>query len=319
MKIAEQLQLEHFSREAFLRLLDHVIDRLPPRQLILAENRPGIREPIELHPTAVFDLVLSGTKHMIYAGHGSRQETRLRPGDVFYTAPLVWKRPLWDCAHEMTSFVYGEKFIRLTYVDIPRPPAPGMYPKSSCFYHTQLPPSEAIRKLLSALPLLAGPEENDDRNRAAVEIAQAVFRLTRELLRSDHAPQFSRSQLTYQRIQQYLRDNFQANINRNHVAGVFKLHPGYLSRLYRENGPQTFSETLHALRMEHAARLVRNTDLPIEEITGQCGYESPTFFTAAFKQYFGLPPGKFRQQHWQTTVGGKAGADGIFRKKFPKN
>ncbi len=292
--IAEKLKLEHFSRTAFIRLLDYVIDTIKPYRIVLASGKPTIRESVEIHPGHVFDIPLSGTKHSIYGRGKEIDELRMVPGEVFYTRPFVWKRPLWDCAHEMSSFVFNEQFIRLTYVDILTPPEPGMYPRSSCFYHTQLPPSEPIRKLLSVLELL---EENGDSGGAAMEVMRGLFRLTREMLKEDIGQEFTQSQITFQRIDQYLRENFQANINRNHVAHVFKLHPGYISRLYLDNSNHTFSETLHSLRMEHAAILLKTTDLLVNEITDHCGYESLTFFTAAFKKYFGVPPARFRQQY----------------------
>jgi AraC-like DNA-binding protein len=294
--IGKKLHLEHFSCEAFIHLLDFVINEVNPYRLIIAAPQPVCRENIEINKVHVFDLPLSGTKHIMYGNGTELEELRMVPGEVFYTAPLIWKRPLWDCAHEMTSFVYSEKFIRLTYVDITIPPEPGMYPKSTCFYHTQIPPSEAILKLLSVIKVLG---ELGNPGNAAPEIMRGLFRLTRELLKNDTSPVYSKAQVTYQRIQQFLRDNFQAPINRKHIGRIFKLHPGYISRLYLENGSQTFSEVLHSLRLEHAALLLKTTDLLVDEITMQCGYESPTYFTAAFKKYFGIPPGRFRQQFLQ--------------------
>jgi AraC-like DNA-binding protein len=46
--------------------------------------------------------------------------------------------------------------------------------------------------------------------------------------------------------------------------------------------------------MEHAAILLEQTDLTIDEITDICGYASSTYFIAAFHKHHGKPPGKYR-------------------------
>ena len=43
--------------------------------------------------------------------------------------------------------------------------------------------------------------------------------------------------------------------------------------------------------------LLRATDLLVDEITLQCGYQSTPFFTSAFHRHFGLPPGQYRLKH----------------------
>lgn len=299
-QVAENVQLKHFSKDAFLRLMDYVISVITPRQIFFAQQKPIVRKSFEMHPGHVFDIPLSGEKHMIYGDGQELKESILTPGDIFYSTPLTWKRPLWDLTHEMACLVYNDKFIRFTYVDITEPPEPGKYPKSICFYHTQLPATEPICKLLTVLQGLAA---NGDLGNAALDITRGLFRLSREVLAADKAQTLSKSQLAFQRIQQYLHDNFRSNISREHVAHIFKLHPGYISALYQKNSSMTFSKTLHKFRMEHAAILLKNTDMLISEITGHCGYMSLTFFTAAFKKYFGMPPGKFRRQQWSRDKG----------------
>ncbi|MFL6056194.1 MAG: AraC family transcriptional regulator [Actinoallomurus sp.] len=49
-------------------------------------------------------------------------------------------------------------------------------------------------------------------------------------------------------------------------------------------------------RMTTAARLLRESDLPLLAIARQVGYGSPYAFSHAFKRQFGLPPGVYREQ-----------------------
>ena len=70
-----------------------------------------------------------------------------------------------------------------------------------------------------------------------------------------------------------------------------KLKAGFLE-LYQ----QTIWNYANNLRMNQAARLLRNTDCNIHEIAISIGYQSPAAFTNMFKNWCGLTPGQFRTQ-----------------------
>ncbi|MCO5973297.1 helix-turn-helix transcriptional regulator [Actinoallomurus soli] len=49
-------------------------------------------------------------------------------------------------------------------------------------------------------------------------------------------------------------------------------------------------------RMTTAARLLRESEMPLGAIARQVGYGSPYAFSHAFKRRFGLPPGLYRDR-----------------------
>lgn len=51
---------------------------------------------------------------------------------------------------------------------------------------------------------------------------------------------------------------------------------------------------LRDLRLHHAARLLENTDLPIQAIAESVGYSSRSYFTRAFRRLYGTDPRRFR-------------------------
>ncbi len=291
-RISEDLKLQHFSKAGFIGLTEYLINSMDLRNIMFAQKIPAGSGHIEMHPEFFFDMPLSGKKHIIYGDGHNLIESVMTPGDCLFCRPLTWKHPLWDMPHEMTCFIYKEEFIRITYVDIEEEPSLGIYPKSTCFFHTQLPPSEPVKRLLLALSAIS---ESGDPEGAAADIVRGLFRLTNEMLKDDHPQKFSQAETTFHRVQQYLHDNFHANINRKYVGYVFNLHPGYISRLYSQYSKKSFFETLYSLRMDHASLLLKNTEQKVENISGSCGYDSLPAFNQAFKKYYGLPPGRFRQ------------------------
>jgi AraC-like DNA-binding protein len=69
----------------------------------------------------------------------------------------------------------------------------------------------------------------------------------------------------------------------------------HLSHLFRKHTGQTLVAYINRLRMERAARLLRESSLAIKEVAWACGYASAGYFIRVFKQHHGLTP-----QGWRT-------------------
>jgi len=68
-----------------------------------------------------------------------------------------------------------------------------------------------------------------------------------------------------------------------------------LQRAFTEAGTSV-QEQLHAVRMEHAAELLRETTMPVAEITRCVGYRHSAQFAKAFRRYYGLAPTQWRKR-----------------------
>lgn len=291
-KIAEKLKIRGFARTDAMHLLDYILTEIPPPRLAVAHPRPAPpdHEGLEVYPRHVFDIPLSGVKHILHGTGTERREENLTPGEALFTPPESWKLPLWDSAHELFCLVYSADFLRCTYVDYSSPDPEKRRPVCTHFYHTSAAPTPALRKLLHLLA------EVDDET-AGADLARALFRLTRGFLANDNRSRTGKAERTFQEIRQYMAENFCLPLTREETAAYFQLNPNYLSRLFRQRSGSSFSEILRSMRLEHAAFLLRATDLLVDEITLQCGYQSTPFFTSAFHRHFGLPPGQYRLKH----------------------
>ncbi len=69
-----------------------------------------------------------------------------------------------------------------------------------------------------------------------------------------------------------------------------------LQRAYAQFGDCTFHEELVARRMDAAAQLLRERDLPIGEIMRLVGYRHSAHFAATFRRRHGLSPARFRER-----------------------
>jgi AraC-like DNA-binding protein len=57
------------------------------------------------------------------------------------------------------------------------------------------------------------------------------------------------------------------------------------------------------LRLRQAARLLLETDQPVRAIAGKCGFSDALYFSRRFRDFMGVPPTEYRQQHLAAVFG----------------
>lgn len=72
------------------------------------------------------------------------------------------------------------------------------------------------------------------------------------------------------------------------------LSPTYFSTLFKREVGMSFTAYVTKLRMEEAARLLRETDEKTYRVAEATGYSDPNYFSYVFKRHFGQSPSKFR-------------------------
>ncbi|NJL31671.1 MAG: helix-turn-helix transcriptional regulator [Phycisphaerales bacterium] len=68
---------------------------------------------------------------------------------------------------------------------------------------------------------------------------------------------------------------------------------------------RTLAEEIRRLRMEHARRLLLESDLTVSQIAPRCGYDYAEHFIAAFHRMMGEPPQRFRERMMRGWRGGR--------------
>lgn len=287
--------VEAFSKESFLELLSHIINDIGVRDIFFSKKKPTIHpQAISILPEARIDITLSGKKHIIFPDGDDSKDMFLLPGQIHYSPPMYWKLPLWDSFHEMSSIVIRKDIIRLTYINHNEENSFSSGCHVDVFYHTNWPICDAGAAIVKSLNALANSPTDSG---AEKDLLNGLLKLVFQDLKIDQSNHYGKAHLTWFKISQYLHENFYYPINRAHVASIFNLNPSHLSRLFAKEGQEGFNATLQRLRMEHAALLLKQTNMTLDEITDKCGYLSTTFFIATFKKHFVLTPGVYRVHH----------------------
>lgn len=79
------------------------------------------------------------------------------------------------------------------------------------------------------------------------------------------------------------------------IAEENYISASYLSRIFRRVTGEGFGEYLRRVRLEEACRLLRETELPNEQIVYACGLRDIPTFYRQFKSHAGMTPNAYRQ------------------------
>lgn len=97
-------------------------------------------------------------------------------------------------------------------------------------------------------------------------------------------------------IESYLQTHFDDQmLTLTKVAAQFQLSEGHVSRIFKAGTGATMMQYLDTLRMENAKKLLRETELPINDIILQSGYVDKSNFFRKFKKLNNLTPVQYRE------------------------
>lgn len=78
------------------------------------------------------------------------------------------------------------------------------------------------------------------------------------------------------------------------VAERLQIHPSYLSKIFRQETGESFSEHLIKNKMNSAKQLLKTTNKKVYEVANSIGYKDVAHFTKQFKKSFGVSPTEYR-------------------------
>lgn len=81
------------------------------------------------------------------------------------------------------------------------------------------------------------------------------------------------------------------------VAKYAYISSSYLSLLLKKETGKTFIEYLTDIRMEHARKLLLETNMKNYEVAQACGFANATYFSTVFKSVYGMSPSTYRKEN----------------------
>jgi len=113
----------------------------------------------------------------------------------------------------------------------------------------------------------------------------------------------SNSQMTVQRILQYLNKVYKDNENLDEMSLNLHLSKYYMCHSFKEVTGYTINNYIMRKRIDEAKRLLLESKLTINEIGESIGFNSTIHFSRTFKQHAGISPQIFRKSSEQLIRG----------------
>ena len=95
----------------------------------------------------------------------------------------------------------------------------------------------------------------------------------------------------------YIEENYDScGLSVESVAEKYGFSVSYFSKLFNSYTGKTFPDYMNQLRLAKARTLLLECpELTIQEIAGRVGFNSSSYFSAAFRKYYGVTPSQIRK------------------------
>lgn len=113
---------------------------------------------------------------------------------------------------------------------------------------------------------------------------------------SDSPDEHERNQVVQQALL-YLDAHSSAQVDVNTLAESVGYSYRHLARLFKEQTGSTIVEKLNGIRIAKAIYLLENTDMSIDAVCAEAGFNTKTYFSTVFSAYTHMPPSVFRIKH----------------------
>lgn len=115
--------------------------------------------------------------------------------------------------------------------------------------------------------------------------------------RQDYRPNLPDADKTIHKISKYIKDNYSQNLTLESISRMFSLSSAHLSRRFKAVCGIGINEYIIYVRLLNAEKLLKETNLPITEIAGRCGFNDSNYFSTVFKKAKGITPLKFSHEY----------------------
>ena len=112
------------------------------------------------------------------------------------------------------------------------------------------------------------------------------------------------------KVQHYINQNLAGDVSLETLAGVANYSPFHFQKIFSAALLESPKQYVMRLRLERAAHYLKVfTNLPVIEIGMGCGFSSPSIFSRAFRNFYGVSAEEFRELSFNeiSAIGRKAG------------
>lgn len=102
--------------------------------------------------------------------------------------------------------------------------------------------------------------------------------------------------LLIQKVVTIIDADLTADLGLKRLSEILNVNASYLSALFKKETGRTLTEHVTQKRVDHAAFLLRSTNLQIQTVAQHCGVFDVNYFAKVFKKYTGKSPKEYREE-----------------------
>lgn len=106
----------------------------------------------------------------------------------------------------------------------------------------------------------------------------------------------NKNQDKIEKVKAYIENNIYSDLSLNILSDMISVTPQYLCKLFKDYTGMNYQHFLTKLKMEEAARLIKNTHMTVNEIAQKLRYNNPSHFIRKFREIYGQTPRDFREK-----------------------
>lgn len=160
---------------------------------------------------------------------------------------------------------------------------------------TALAGNETMQKIFQALYL---PAEEIRLAYQKIKVLELLLVLSQmEIDREKHLTEYRAEQVEIIRqIHDLLTSNLDQRCSIETLSRQYLMNPTTLKRMFKAIYGTSIAAHIREHKMEHAAQLLRSSDLNIADIALKVGYDSQSRFSSVFKEYYQMLPKEYRRR-----------------------
>ena len=150
------------------------------------------------------------------------------------------------------------------------------------------------------------PREQYSRISGAGNLTEAISMLRENIYciidQLEQDQQHKNKKLMY-KAKQYIEEHYMNHdLSLEQVANQVHISPSYFSVLFKNEEGIAFTDYLIRIRIQRACELMMNTDLKAYEIADKVGYDTPAYYSTAFKKAMGISPTEYKKMYMQKNI-----------------
>lgn len=143
---------------------------------------------------------------------------------------------------------------------------------------------------------LASSLENSDNILHAQSLAMAMFMEANVSVKRQFSERIALTYMQRKLLIEYIEDHINEPLELNDLAAIVGLSIFHFSRQFKKCFRLTpYQYVLHRRLEKVKGFIISSPDIPLSKIAIMCGFNSPSYFSQAFRRYFGMSPSRFRR------------------------